>query len=213
MKGDILTQLQESSVVPLVQSDDPAEAIAIARALLEGGMQVLEVVLRSARGMDCLEAVAREFPDVWVGAGTVLSAEQGAEVIQRGAKFVVSPGLNADLVDCVQSNGLMIFPGIATASELQAAWNMGLRAVKFFPSSLAGGVKMISALASVFRDVQFMPTGGISASNLGEHLALPSVIACGGSWITPAEEINAGDYETITKLAQEALMIAKEYKG
>lgn len=213
MADDIFTGLSSAPVVPLVQSDDPKEAIEIAQALLDGGIKVLEVVLRTERGMDCLEAVAQEFPDSWVGAGTVLSKDQGLEVIKRGAGFIVSPGLNEDLVACAQSQSIPILPGIATASELQSAWNMGLRTVKFFPSSLAGGVKMITALSSVFRDVRFMPTGGVNVDNLAEHLAVPSVIACGGSWLTPSDAIKAGDYAAITKLAKEAITIATKTKA
>ncbi len=213
MATDILGQLRKAPIVPLIQSDNPEEAIAIAQALHDGGLQVLEVVLRTAQALDCLEAVATTFPDIWVGAGTVLSSTQGEAVIKRGARFIVSPGLNADLVQLAQSDELPIFPGIATASELQTAWNMGIRTVKFFPSGLSGGVQMIAALASVFRDVMFMPTGGVNADNLGAHLALPSVIACGGSWLTPSDAIMAGDYAAITKRATEALTIAKDYKG
>lgn len=213
MADDIFIALSSAPVVPLVQSDDPKEAIEISQALLDGGLKVLEVVLRTERGMDCLEAVAQKFPDSWVGAGTVLSKEQGLEVIERGAKFIVSPGLDKDLVACAQSHSIPILPGVATASELQSAWNMGLRTVKFFPSSLAGGVKMITALSSVFRDVRFMPTGGVNVDNLAEHLAVPSVIACGGSWLTPSTAIKAGDYAAITKLAEEAIAITKKTKG
>lgn len=213
MAVDILTDLSSAPVVPLVQSDDPNEAIEISQALLDGGIKVLEVVLRTEKGMDCLEAVAQKFPDSWVGAGTVLSKEQGLEVIRRGANFIVSPGLDKDLVAYAQSQSKLILPGIATASELQSAWNMGLRTVKFFPSSLAGGVKMIAALSSVFRDVRFMPTGGVNVDNLAEHLAVPSVIACGGSWLTPSSAIKAGDFAAITKLAEEAITIATKTKA
>ena len=125
-----------------------------------------------------------------------------------GAKFIVSPGLYAPVVEYARSAGLPIFPGVATASEAQNAWNMGLRSLKFFPASLAGGPAMLKALGSVYRDVRFMPTGGVSAGNLGEYLALPNVLACGGSWLTPKAAIAAGNYQIITDLAAEALDIA-----
>lgn len=204
-----LTQaLEKTRVVPLVQSDDPDTALKISEALLEGGLDVLEVVLRTDAALDCLAAIAKEFPDAHVGAGTVLSADQSKEVIARGAGFIVSPGLDEASVNVANGAGLPILPGIATPTELQQAWNLGLRTVKFFPAGLAGGPKMLGAFASVFRDVKFMPTGGVSASNLSEFLAIPSVLACGGSWLTPKDAIADGDFGTITKLAREAISIA-----
>lgn len=208
MSDKLITSLQNAPVVPLVQSEDPAEAVNIAKALLAGGLEVLEVVLRTDAAFECLKAVADALPDANVGAGTVLSVAQAEKAIQCGAKFLISPGLNADVVALAQEKGLPIFPGIATATELQQAWNMGLRTVKFFPASLAGGPKMLGALSAAFRDMQFMPTGGVGAGNLSEYLAVPSVIACGGSWLTPAAEIAAGNFDAITALAAEARAIA-----
>lgn len=212
MADDLLKLLAEAPVVPLVQSDDPDEAISISRALLDGGMQVLEVVLRTDKAFECLQAISQEFPDVQVGAGTVLSPAHAEKAIQHGAKFIVSPGLHEDVVRVAKDNEIPILPGIATATELQQAWNMGLRAVKFFPASLSGGPKMLKALSSVFRDVSFMPTGGVNADNLTEYLAIPSVLACGGSWLTPKEAIQSGNFEVIENLARIALDIAKGNK-
>jgi len=207
--GELIESLEAKRVVPLVQSDDPKTALKISEALLAGGLDVLEVVLRTDAALDCLEAIAKEFPDAHVGAGTVLSADQSREVIRRGASFIVSPGLDPASVDIAKDAGLPILPGISTATELQQAWNMGLRTVKLFPASLVGGPKMIKALSSVFRDVQFMPTGGVSAANLNEYLAVPAVLACGGSWLTPSDAIAAGDFGVITRLAKEAIAIAQ----
>ena len=207
---DKLTQiLEETRVVPLVQATDPETAVRISRALIEGGLSVLEVVLRTDEALKCLEVVTQEFPDAHVGAGTVLGANQTKEVIARGASFIVSPGLDEASVQVAQSQNIPIFPGIATPTELQQAWNLGLRAVKFFPAGLAGGPKMLKAFASVFRDVRFMPTGGVSASNLAEFLEIPSVLACGGSWLTPQDAIKDGNFSAITKLARDALAIAQ----
>jgi len=208
MSEKLIAKLKNAPVVPLVQSDDPSEAVAISKALLDGGLEVLEVVLRTDAALDCLKAVADAYPDASVGAGTVLSAAQAEKAIQHGAKFLVSPGLDDGVVNLAHEAGLMVLPGIATASELQRAWNLGLRTVKFFPASLAGGPKMLNALSAAFRDMQFMPTGGVSADNLPEYLAVPSVIACGGSWLTPASEIAAGNFDAITALAAEAKAIA-----
>ena len=206
--SELLNSLEAKRVVPLVQSDDPKTALKISEALLEGGLDVLEVVLRTDAALDCLEAIAKEFPQAHVGAGTVLSADQSQEVIRRGASFIVSPGLDAASVKIANDAGIPILPGISTATELQQAWNMGLRTVKLFPASLVGGPKMLKALSSVFRDVRFMPTGGVSAANLNEYLAVPAVLACGGSWLTPKDAIEAGDFAAITKLAQDAIKIA-----
>ena len=206
---DLINSLQSKRVVPLVQSDDPKTALKISEALLEGGLDVLEVVLRTDAALDCLEAIAKEFPQAHVGAGTVLSADLSKEVIRRGATFIVSPGLDAASVKVAADAGLPLLPGISTATELQQAWNMGLRTVKLFPASLVGGSKMIKALSSVFRDVKFMPTGGVSPANLNEYLAVPAVLACGGSWLTPADAIAKGDFGAITKLAKDAIAIAR----
>ena len=209
----LLQSLSAKRVVPLVQSNEPKTALKISEALLEGGLDVLEVVLRTDAALDCLEAIAKEFPDAHVGAGTVLSAAQSEEVIRRGASFIVSPGLDAASVKVAHDAGLPILPGISTATELQTAWNLGLRIVKFFPAALSGGPKMIKALSSVYRDVEFMPTGGVSAANLPDYLAVPSVLACGGSWLTPKEAINSGDFGAITTLAKEALGIAAQARS
>ena len=201
--------LKTSPVVPLVQSNDPDQAVKISQALLDGGLKVLEVVLRTDEAFDCLEKIAKEFPNVQVGAGTVLSGEHAQRAIDCGAKFIVSPGLTENVVKVTQSHDMPILPGIASATELQTAWNMGLRTVKFFPAALAGGPKMLGALSSVFRDVQFMPTGGVSAANLTEYLAVPAVLACGGSWLTPKDAIAAGDFAAVTKFAKEALALSQ----
>lgn len=206
--SDLIKSLEDKRVVPLVQSDDPKTALKIAEALLEGGMDVLEVVLRTDAALDCLEAIAKEFPKAHVGAGTVLSADQSREVIRRGASFIVSPGLDPASVKVANTAEIPILPGISTATELQHAWNMGLRTVKLFPASLVGGPKMLKALSSVFRDMRFMPTGGVSPANLNEYLAVPAVLACGGSWLTPKDAIESGNFVEITKLAKDAIAIS-----
>lgn len=209
MTDTLISSLRAKRVVPLVQSDDPKTALKISEALLEGGLDVLEVVLRTDAAMDCLEAIAKEFPQAHVGAGTVLSADQSREVIRRGAGFIVSPGLDPASVDVAKEAGIPILPGISTATELQSAWNMRLRTVKLFPASVVGGPKMLKALSSVFRDVEFMPTGGVSPGNLKEHLDIPAVLACGGSWLTPSDAIAKGDFGVITQLAKDAIAIAQ----
>lgn len=213
MIEEILKRLRSAPVVPLVAPDDADSAIRTTRALVEGGLTVVEVVLRTPAAVPCLGEIVRAVPDAIIGAGTVLSEEQAGAVIDEGARFIVSPGLYAPVVKAAQAAGMPVFPGVSTASEAQNAWNMGLRTLKFFPASLAGGVPMLKALGSVFKDVSFMPTGGVSAANLGEFLALPSVVACGGSWLTPKSAIEHGDYAAITQLAAEAVSIANNVRG
>jgi 2-dehydro-3-deoxyphosphogluconate aldolase/(4S)-4-hydroxy-2-oxoglutarate aldolase len=201
-------RLENAPVVPLVAPTDAETGIRTAQALVDGGLTVIEVVLRTPAAIDCLGEIAQAVPDAIVGAGTVLGEEQAAAVLDRGARFLVLPGLYEPVVRMAHDAGVPVFPGVATASEAQQAWNLGLRALKFFPASLAGGTAMIRALGAVFRDVNFMPTGGVSAANLAEYLALPNVLACGGSWLTPADAIAAGRYEDVTALARAAVAIA-----
>ena len=205
--------LAESPVVPLVQADDPAVAVKISRALASGGLQVAEVVFRTDRALECLQAVADEVPEMIAGAGTVLSERQALAAIENGAKFIVSPGLDDRVVGAAKEQGVPVYPGTMTPSEVQRAFNLGLDVVKFFPASIAGGVPALKTLGSVFRTMKFMPTGGISTANLAEFLAVPSVLACGGSWLTPPDAVAAGDFDRIAVLAAEAVDIARSARG
>jgi len=205
--------LSQNPVVPLVQADDPGVAVKTSRALAAGGLKVAEVVFRTDRALECLQAVANEVPEMIAGAGTVLSAEQATAAVENGAKFLVSPGLDDGVVAVAKERGVPIYPGTMTPSEVQHAFNLGLDTVKFFPASIAGGVPALKALSSVFRTMKFMPTGGVSAANLADFVAVPAVLACGGSWLTPADAIKAGDYDKITTLAAEAIEIARAARG
>ncbi len=210
---NITELLSDSPVVPLVQADDPAIAVETSRALAAGGLKVAEVVFRTDRALECLQAVANEVPETIAGAGTVLSASQATAALENGARFIVSPGLDDGVVAVAREHGVPVYPGIMTPSEVQHAFNLGLDTVKFFPASIAGGVPALKALASVFRTMKFMPTGGVSAGNLADFLAVPAVLACGGSWLTPADAIAAGDYNKITALAAQAIDIARKARG
>ena len=207
--SQLLDSLRNNRIVPLVQSNDSTTALKISEALLKGGLDVLEIVLRTDKSLDCLEAIVKEFPQAHVGAGTVLNAEQTQEVIRRGADFIVSPGLDLSSVKVASAAGISILPGIATATELQEAFNLGLNTVKLFPASLVGGPKILKAFSSVFGDMQFMPTGGVNPDNLLEYLSIPSVLACGGSWLTPKDAVESKNYDTITRLAAEAIELSK----
>ena len=210
---NILETLESTPVVPLVQANDTKTAIHISRALAKGGLTVAEVVLRTDAALDCLAAVAAEVPEMIAGAGTVLNAKQAAQAIDAGAKFIVAPGVDEETIRYCQSKSIPVYPGTMTPTEVMKAYNLGLREVKFFPGSLAGGIPMLKALGSVFRDVRFMPTGGVTVSNLADFLAVPAVLACGGSWLTPADAIAAGNFGEITRLASEAVAIAKRVRA
>jgi len=213
MSDKLISTLRKSPIVPLIQSNDPEVALETARALMLGGINVIEVVLRTTEALASLQKIAKELPLVSVGAGTVLNANQAKKAIDHGAKFIVSPGLNENVVSVSVANNMPVLPGVATATELQKAWNMDLRTVKFFPAGLAGGPKMLKALSSVFKDMEFMPTGGVNAATLANYLSVPAVLACGGSWLTPNDAVALRDFETITTLAKEALSIAAKARS
>jgi 2-dehydro-3-deoxyphosphogluconate aldolase/(4S)-4-hydroxy-2-oxoglutarate aldolase len=206
-------QLEKAPVVPVVVIEDASKAVPLAQALVAGGLPVIEVTMRTAAAPDAIAAIAADVPDAIIGAGTVLNAEHAETIVAAGAQFIVSPGLHDDVVSAAQRLDVPVIPGVATASETQHAWNLGLRTLKFFPAGQAGGTAMLKALSAVFRDVKFMPTGGVSAKNLSDYLALPSVLACGGSWLTPADAIESGDFDRITELAKEAVEIATASRG
>ena len=213
MTAEFVTTLEAAPVVPLVQADDPDVAVKTSRALAAGGLSVVEVVFRTDRALDCLRAVAREVPEMIAGAGTVLSVAQAEAAFEAGAKFIVSPGLDENVVAVAQERGAPVYPGIISPTELQKAYNLGLEVVKFFPATIAGGIPAIKALSSVFRTIRFMPTGGVSPDNLADFLKVPAVLACGGSWLTPADAIAVDNYSKITSLAEEALAIAASVRG
>ena len=213
MKSEIETLLERTPLIALVQAEDASTAVNTSRALTAGGIAVIEVLFRTDAALDCLDAVAREVPGATVGAGTVLSAAQAEAALEAGAKFIVSPGLEDGVFEVARSAGAPVYPGVCTATELQRAYNLGVETVKFFPASVAGGVPALKALSSVFRTMRFIPTGGVSPANLADFLALPAVLACGGSWLTPANLIREGDFEGIGKLAREAVTIAEKASG
>lgn len=201
--------LGDIRVVPVLVIDETQHAVPIARALLAGGLPAIEVTLRTEAALPGIRAICEAVPDAVVGAGTVLNRQHVQLAVDAGAQFIVSPGLCEEVVVASQALGVPVIPGVATATETQAAWNLGLRFLKFFPAGSAGGLSMLSALASVFRDIRFVPTGGITPANLRETLDIDAVLACGGSWLTPADAIAAGDFDRIGALAAEAVRISR----
>lgn len=188
-------------VIPVIVIDRLADAVPLARALVAGGVRVLEVTLRTPVALAAIEAMVREVPEAIVGAGTIRSAADARAARQAGAVFGVSPGYTAEVGVACRDVGLPLLPGVATASEVMAAQADGLSFLKFFPATAAGGIPMLKALAGPFPDVAFCPTGGITLQSAPEFLALPNVKVCGGSWLTPADAVKAGDWGRITRLA------------
>lgn len=191
-------------VIPVIVIDRLEDAVPLARALVEGGVKVLEVTLRTPVALQAIEAMARDVPGAIVGAGTIRSAADARAARQAGAVFGVSPGYTAEVGGACREVGLPLLPGVATASEVMAAQADGLSFLKFFPATAAGGIPLLKALAGPFPDVMFCPTGGISLQTAPEFLALPNVKVCGGSWLTPADAVKSGDWARITRLAVEA---------
>ena len=191
-------------VIPVIVLQQVEHAVPMARALLEGGVKVLEVTLRTSVALRCIEAIAREVPQAIVGAGTIRSAADARAARDAGAVFGVSPGYTAAVGQACADAGLPLLPGVATASEVMAAMADGIHFLKFFPASAAGGVPMLKALQGPFPEIRFCPTGGITAETAPQYLALPHVPVCGGSWLTPADAMAQGDWARLTRLAREA---------
>lgn len=197
-----------SRVVPVIVLSDEAQAVPLAHALLEGGIDVMEITLRSGVALRAIEAVARAVPKMHLGAGTVTRAAEVAQVISAGAKFALSPGCTDALVDTVRKANLPFIPGVMTPGEVMRARDHGFTLMKLFPASQAGGIGMLKALGAPLPDVRFCPTGGVSTDNLRDFLALPNVAMAGGSWLTPSDALRQGDWKRITRLAREATTLS-----
>ena len=210
---DILKTLGAVKVVPVIVIEDEAQAVPLAKALVRGGLPVLEVTFRTKAAAAAIAAIRREVPEATVGAGTLLTVEQLHAAKKAGAAFGVAPGFDPLVVEEAKTCLLPFCPGVATASELSQALTAGCRLVKFFPAEAAGGVQMIRNLLGSFRftGVRFMPTGGVKPENLADYLAIPEVLCCGGTWVVPKDALAHGDYATIERLASEA--VAKASQG
>lgn len=197
-------RLKNAVVVPVVVIDDVKDAISTANALLAGGVDVMEITFRTAAAPDAIQAVAENCPDMLVGAGTVLNVEQAKLAVQRGAKFIVSPGFDAEVVAWCIENGIAVCPGCVTPTEIMAAIKLGLNVVKFFPANVYGGLNAMKNLSAPFVGVKFLPTGGVNTGNIKEYIDAPFVHAVGGSWVCPKADIAAGNFDKITSLCKEA---------
>ena len=208
----VLQLMKKSGVIPVVVLDDTAQALPTANALLAGGVSVMEITFRTAAAASSIKAVSEGCPEMLVGAGTVVTLEQCKQALECGAKFIVSPGFDPEVVSwCVERN-IPITPGCVTPTEIMTAMKLGLNVVKFFPAGVYGGLKAMKALAAPFGGVKFIPTGGVDAKNLKEYLEAPFVHAVGGSWLCPKKEIAAGNFDAVTALCREASEIVKEVR-
>ena len=201
----IVEEISKIGIVPVIALDDAKDAKPLAEALCKGGIPCAEVTFRTAAAEESIRIMAQEFPDMLVGAGTVLTTEQADRAIAAGAKFIVSPGLNPKVVAHVLAKGVPMLPGTANPSDVEAALELGLEVVKFFPAEAAGGIKMIKAMSAPYGKVKFMPTGGISADNLKEYLDFNKIVACGGSWMVKKDLVAAGKFDEIEALCREAV--------
>ncbi len=202
----MIQQLESLKIIPVVAIKQAEESVPLADALIAGGLPVAEVTLRTAAGLDAIAQLAK-VDNFLIGAGTVHSVDDAKQVADAGAKFVVTPGFNPKTVQWCLDNDMPIFPGCSSPTDLEMALEFGLQVVKFFPAERIGGIPMLKALQGPYGNIRFIPTGGINTDNIAEYLALPSVVACGGSWMVKADMIEAGEFDQITSITKKALEV------
>ena len=210
---DITESFEKLGVVPVVVLENAKDAVPLATALVEGGLPCAEVTFRTEAAEESIRLMLEQFPEMLVGAGTVLTVEQVDTAVRAGAKFIVSPGFDAEIVDYCIKNEIPVFPGCITPSEVAQAVKRGLKVVKFFPAEPAGGISMIKAMAAPYVDLKFMPTGGINAKNLEDYLSSDKIICCGGSWMVKGDLVKAGEFDKIRELTAEACKLVASIHG
>ena len=203
----------ELGVVPVVVLEDAKDAAPLAKALVEGGLPCAEVTFRTDAAEESIKIMASEYPDMFVGAGTVLTIDQVDRAVAAGAKFIVSPGFDPEIVDYCLSKDIPVFPGVITPSEVAQAVKRGLKVVKFFPAEQFGGVATIKAMAAPYVGLKFMPTGGVNAKNLENYLSCDRIVACGGSWMVKGDLVKAGKFDEIKTLTEEAVKLAAQIRN
>ena len=209
----VLETIRQLKLVPVIVIDDPNSAPALGRALVEGGLPCAEVTFRTAGAREALARLTGECPEVLAGAGTVLTSGQARDALDAGAKFIVAPGFNPGVVDYSLENDVPVFPGIATPTEIEAAMTRDLTVLKFFPAEPLGGLSYLKAISAPYGSLEFMPTGGISLQNVGTYLAFSRIVACGGSWMAPAEWITTGDFTRIADEVRNAVVAVHSKNG
>lgn len=210
--NEVLKKMGQIGIIPVVVLHDVKDAKPLAKALLDGGLPCAEVTFRTEAAEESIRVMAEEYPQLLVGAGTVLTTEQVDRAVAAGAKFIVSPGLNPKVVRYCLDKGVPVTPGVVTPGEIEKALELGLDVVKFFPAEPSGGLPMIKAMAAAYTKLKFMPTGGISAGNVVDYLKSDKILACGGSWMVKGEMIAAGEFDKITELCREAAELVKEIR-
>lgn len=210
--SEILEQLSKFGVVPVVVLNAVKDAKPLAKALCEGGLPCAEVTFRTAAAEESIRVMTETYPEMLVGAGTVLTMEQVDRAVAAGAKFIVSPGFDPEIVDYCLEKGILVLPGCVTPSEVAQGVKRGLKVLKFFPAEQFGGVATIKAMAAAYVGIQFMPTGGIHPKNVRDYLSCDKIFACGGSWMVKGDLIAAGEFEKITEMTREAVALVKEIR-
>ena len=205
--------LSRIGIVPVITIDRPQDAVPLARALLNGGIGCAEITFRTASAEEAIQRIGGECHEMLVGAGTVLTVQQAEQAVRAGAQYIVAPGFDAAVVEWCLGNGVPVLPGVATPTEINMALARGVKLLKFFPAEEIGGVRMLKTLHAPYQEVQFIPTGGINARNLAEYLALPNVVACGGSWMATESMISEGRFDEIARLSREARAIVGRARG
>lgn len=206
-------QFEELGVVPVVVLENKEDAVLLAEALVQGGLPCAEVTFRTNAAAESIRLMSEKYPDMLVGAGTVLTTEQVDLAVKSGAKFIVSPGFDPEIVDYCLKKNIPVFPGCISPSEVAQAVKRGLKVVKFFPAEQAGGIAMIKAMAAPYQNLKFMPTGGINIGNLKDYLSCDKILCCGGSWMVKGDMIKAGEFDKISEMAKDAVALAKEIRG
>ena len=208
--NDVMSQIQEIGIVPVVKLNDVKKAVPLCQALMAGGINVAEVTFRTECASEVIKTIAKDCPDMIVGAGTIINVEQAALAIESGAKFIVSPGFSRDIVEFCQQKNVPVMPGCITPSEIMQAINCGLKVVKFFPAKEFGGLAAMKSLSAPFGQIKFMPTGGVSLDNLKEFISSKFIVACGGTYMVKDDLINNDNYAEITRLSRQSIEIIKE---
>jgi len=210
---DFFEKVCKTGIVPVVVLNRVDDAVPLAKALLKGGIDFMEITFRTECAAECISVISREVPEMTVGAGTVINVEQAMKAVENGASFIVSPGLDDGVVLWAKGNNIPVIPGTVTPSEIMRAISLGLKVLKFFPADVYGGIKAIKALSAPFGQVRFLPTGGVSEANLKEFIENKSIAAVGGSWVCKKDDILNQDWEKITALSENAVRIIKEARS
>jgi 2-dehydro-3-deoxyphosphogluconate aldolase/(4S)-4-hydroxy-2-oxoglutarate aldolase len=203
----VIERISQLKLVPVVKLENPVDAVPLARALIEGGLPIAEITFRTDAAEQAIKNIKEEVPEIFLGAGTVLTVENVKKAVDAGATFIVTPGFNPEVVDYCLEHDIVITPGVNSPTQVEMGLSRGLTVLKFFPAEVSGGIKMLKAFAGPYTGVKFIPTGGIKADNLADYLATKNVLACGGSWIASSSLIAEGKFDEITALVKEAVEV------